>query len=50
MRKARERHARAKLIRENYDTVLARFMLYAARLRQRPSNRASLLDTVILRR
>jgi hypothetical protein len=50
MRKARERHARAKLIRENYDTVLEGFMLYAARLRRRPSNQASLLDTVILRR
>jgi hypothetical protein len=50
MRKAREQHARARLIRENYDTVMEGFMLYAARLRRRPSNRASLLDTVILRR
>lgn len=50
MRKARERHARARLIRENYDTVLAGLASYAAGRRRRPCNRASLLDTVILRR
>jgi hypothetical protein len=50
MRKARERHARARLIRENYDTVMAGLASYAARRRRSPSNRASLLDTVILRR
>jgi len=50
MREARERHARARLIRENYDTVLEGFASYAARRRRTPSNRASLLDTVILRR
>ena len=49
MRKAREQHARARLIRENYDTLMEGLMLYAARRRRRPSNRASLLDTVILR-
>ena len=50
MRKEREHHARARLIRKNYDTVLEGLILYAARLRRRPSNRASLIDTVILRR
>lgn len=50
MRKARDHQARARLIRENYDTVLEGFASYAARRRRRPSNRASLLDTVILRR
>lgn len=50
MRKARERHARARLIRENYDTLLAGLASYAAGRRRRPCNRASLLDTVILRR
>ncbi len=50
MRKARERHARARLIRENYDTVLEGLTSYAARPRRRPSNRGSLLDTAILRR
>ena len=50
MSAARKRHARARLIRENYDTLLEGFMLYAARRHRRPSNRASLLDTVILRR
>ena len=49
MRKARERHARARLIREHYNTILAELASYAARRRRRPSNRASLLDTIILR-
>ena len=50
MRKEREHHARARLIRENYDTVLAELASYAARRHRRPGNRVSLLDTVILRR
>jgi hypothetical protein len=50
MSAARKRHARARLIREDYDTLMEGLMLYAARRRRSPSNRASLLDTVILRR
>ena len=50
MREAREHHARARLIRENYDTVLDGLASYGARRRRRPSSRGSSLDTVILRR
>ena len=49
MRKAREHHARARLIRESYDTVLDGLASYGARRRRRPSSRGSSLDTVILR-
>jgi hypothetical protein len=50
MRRARQHHARPRLIRGNYDTVLAQLASYGARRRRRPSSPASLLDTVILRR
>jgi len=49
MRKAREHHARARLIRENYDTVLAGLASCGARRRRSPGSPAGLLDTVILR-
>jgi len=50
MRKAREHHARARLIRENYDTVLEELASCRAHRRRSPGNRGSPLDTVILRR
>ena len=50
MSAARKRHARARLIREHCDTVLAGLASYGTRRRRRPGNRASLLDTVMLRR
>lgn len=50
MREAREHHARARLIRENYDTVLEGLTSCRVHRRRSPGNRGSPLDTVILRR
>lgn len=50
MKTAREHHARARLIRENYDTVLEGLASCRARRRRTPGSRGSPLDTVILRR
>ena len=50
MKRAREHHARARLIREKYDTVLEGLASCRARHGQSPGNRGSPLDTTILRR
>ncbi len=50
MRKAREHHARARLIRENYGTVMDKLASYGTRRRRRARNKGSLVDKAILRR
>jgi len=50
MREAREHHARARLIRENYDTVIEELVSPADRRERRRRRRTGPLDKAILRR
>ncbi len=49
MRRARQHHARGRLIRENYDTVVERLGSYRAGRRGGARKQDSLLDTAIMR-
>jgi len=50
MREAREHHARARLIRENYDTIVEELASRGGRRRRRRRRRTGPLDKAILRR